>query len=110
MKIGLMLTEETGGKELGLIEFDPSGMLLLHGFQGGVHVNALKAVVSLLEKNVLQEPLYKKYAEILKQQGSLSVDILLKEAESSAEVINNLVPVPQINGVNYRAISVRSSQ
>jgi hypothetical protein len=90
MTIGLLLTEEKSWKEMGLIEFDPSGVLILRGFEGGVHVNALNAVIRLLEGKGLNEPLYEKYADILKREGSLSADLLQKEAELYADVINRL--------------------
>ncbi len=109
MKIGLLLKEEKSGKELGLIEFDPTGMLVTRGFAGEVHVIALNAVVHLLEENGLQEPLYKKYEDVLKQQSSLSEELLQREAEHYAGVINRLVPAPQINGREYRASAVRYS-
>jgi hypothetical protein len=109
MKIGLLLKEEKSGKPLGLIEFDAMGMLILRGFKGEVHVNALNCVLGLLEKNGLNEPLYKKYAYILKKQSSLSEEILQREATFYAELINHLIPAPQIIDQNYRTIVVRYS-
>jgi hypothetical protein len=107
MKIGLLLTEIGSGRDLGLIEFDSSGILILRAFKDGVHVNALHAVIRLLEKNGLDEPIYKKYGDILKEKQWLPVEILEKEAAFYADVLNKMFPPPCLDGRNYRASTVR---
>jgi hypothetical protein len=66
-------------------------MLVTRSFAGEVHVTALNAVIHLLEENGLQEPLYKKYEDVLKQTSTLSEELLQKEAEHYAGVINQLM-------------------
>jgi len=37
MQIGILLTDKTSSEYIALIEFDPSGMLIMKAFQNTVH-------------------------------------------------------------------------
>jgi hypothetical protein len=84
-KIGVLLTDRASGGRIGIIEFDPSGMLVSHVFPGTVHAFALNPVI-----RILKEPLYVKYAKLVKKKPKLPADILEHEAKLFAEKINGL--------------------
>jgi hypothetical protein len=94
LKVGILLTttEEAGKKQVGIIEFDPTGVLVFHMIQKGLHVFALKPVERLLEENGLEMPLYVKYDNLLKQQHEISQAILEKEASYHADILNRIEP------------------
>jgi hypothetical protein len=104
--IGLLLSEKHSGKQIGMIEFTPSGVLVFHVIQQGLHVFALKPIERILMENGLQEPLYVKYADLLKRQSELPSDILEQEASFYAEVLNQLEPPPQVRGKTIQAAMV----
>jgi hypothetical protein len=98
-----LLSEETSGKEVGLIEFTPSGFLALHYYQGP-DVFALKPIERLLiEHGLGEEPLYVKYAQVLNQEPELPPTILKKEATFYSDFVNGLVPRCKVRGKTVRA-------
>ena len=50
MQIGILLTDKTSSEYVGLIEFDPSGMLIMKAFQNTVNVYALNFIPDLILK------------------------------------------------------------
>jgi len=50
VKIGILLTDKTSSEYVGLIEFDPSGMLIMKAFQNMVHAFALNFIPGLILK------------------------------------------------------------
>ncbi len=101
--IGILLREEKGGKEIGLIEFTPSGTLALHYYLEQ-DVFALKPIERLLIENGLgEEPLYVKYAEVLKCESELPPKILKQEASFYADLLNGLEPPCKVRGKTVRA-------
>jgi hypothetical protein len=71
-KIGVLLTDRGSGVRIGVIEFDPSGMLVSHVFPDTVHAFALNPII-----RTLKEPLYVKHAELMKMKRKLPADILV---------------------------------
>jgi hypothetical protein len=84
-KIGVLLTDRASGGRIGVIEFDPSGMLVSHVFPDTVHPFALNPVI-----RTLKEPLYVKYAELMKKKRELPADIIEHEAKLFVEKINGV--------------------
>jgi len=103
MRIVILIRERATGRELGVIFFEPDGMLITRAFEGGVHVRALGAVVKAMEGLGLDVPLYRKYAEELKAAPALPADILEREAAHYAEALNRLDPPLELGGVEIKA-------
>jgi len=85
-KIGVLLTSKEDGGQVAVIEFGPDGMLVNSIIKPGVHVFALRSVMSLLDEKGFQA-LYKKYETQL-ADGNISREILRSEAEACAKIIN----------------------
>ena len=93
MKIGILLTtEEDRKKQIGIVEFAPTGMLVFQVIQKGLHVFELKAVERCFKENGLDGPLYVKYDNFLKQQHEIPQNILEEEANYYTEVLNRVEP------------------
>lgn len=107
LKVGILLTTEDGKKQIGIIEFSPTGMLIFHVIGEGLHVFALKPVEKCLKENGLEMPLYVKYANLLKQQRELPPDIIEKEAVYYTEVLNRLEPPVTIREQKIKAVVMR---
>lgn len=105
MQIGILLTDKTSSEYVGLIEFDPSGMLIMKAFQNTVHAFALNFIPSL----ILKEPLYIKHAELLKGKSTLPIDILEQEARFCADALNQLKKLLTVGKYTLKADSVRYS-
>lgn len=102
-QIGILLSEAKSGKEVGFIEFTPSGVLALHYFQGR-DVFALKPIERLLIENGLgKEPLYVKYAELLEREPELPPRILKQEASYYADFLNQVEPPGMVRGKTVKA-------
>jgi hypothetical protein len=102
-QIGILLSEEWSGEEIGLIEFTPSGVLALYFFQGP-DVFALKPIERLLiEHGLGEEPLYVKYGEVLQREPELPPSILKREARYYADFVNGLRPRCKVRGRTVRA-------
>ena len=84
--IAILLTEYTSGKQIGLIKFDPSGILVYQMIVGGLHPYALKPLQRFLSEE-LKQPLYEKYAAFLQQNAKLTLQILEEEANTCAGLI-----------------------
>jgi hypothetical protein len=85
LKYCVLLSDRTSGESVGVIEFDPSGMLISHVFENTVHVNALNPIL-----RIMKEPLYVKHSILLNDKSTLSPEILEIEAGLFAEAINQL--------------------
>ena len=83
VKIGVLLTNRTTGEKIGVIEFEPSGILITHVFRSTVHVFTLTPLVQ-----ILREPLYVKHSLLMKKCTRLPVDILQREAGLFADELN----------------------
>jgi hypothetical protein len=86
-KLGVLLKSKESGEQIGILEFDPSGMLMCQMIKSGLHVFSLRSVIHILEvKDPL--PVYKKYASQKDEKGHLPREILRKEAASYAKILN----------------------
>ena len=84
--IGVLLKSKESGEQIGVLKFEPDGMLVNTMIKPGLHVFVLRSVMKLLnEKAPL--PIYKKYEGRI-EKGNLPREILLKEAASYAKIIN----------------------
>lgn len=86
--IGILILERESGRQVGLIEFQRSGMLGFQVLQRGLHVFALKPIEGVLSETAFGEPLYVKYAALLKRRDGLGRTVLLREARRGANAIN----------------------
>ena len=101
-RIGILLCQRDSDRQIGLIEFRPEGVLEFHILRSGLHVFALKPVERVL-REFYQEPLYRKYAALIKRKGRLSIAILKREAMSGAAVLNRAKPTLSIRNTHVRA-------
>jgi hypothetical protein len=86
-KIGVLLKSKESGEQIGVLEFDLSGMLMCQMIKKGLHVFALRSVIHILnEKDPL--PIYRKYADQKDEEGHIPREILRKEAASYAKILN----------------------
>ena len=106
MSVGILFTETSNGQRVAVIEIDASGMLVLRAFRGGPHPYALRSLESELAAHGMTMPLYRKYADILKQQGKLPVEIRRREAEHYAEILNAITPAIEMGGRTVKAQAV----
>jgi hypothetical protein len=100
-KIGMLLKSKKEGEQVAVIEFGLDGMLICQMIKSGLHVFALRSVMKILKEKA-PLPIYKKYASQKDENGNLSIDILRKEAESYAKIINE-------SGMTIAGISVTAS-
>jgi len=86
-KLGVLLKSRDGGEQIGVLEFEPDGMLICSIIKKGLHVFAIRSVTNLLEEKA-PLPLYKKYEAQKDDAGNLPREILREEAEAYAQMIN----------------------
>lgn len=82
-KIGVLISSKETNEQLGIIEFDPSGLLIGSAIKGGMHPYALKQFTSLLD-----QPLHVKHKDVISRDKVLSRELLIAEAEDLAVRIN----------------------
>ena len=102
-KIGVLLTDVTDGKQVVLVEFDGSGMLVMNNLQADIVWQAMRSLERHVVEGVGNEPLYQKYADLLKQTPTLPDDILEKEAAAYAEAVNRADPPCRVNQYSVKA-------
>jgi hypothetical protein len=95
-EIGVLLLDNDTAAQIGLIKFDPSGVLVYQTIKTGLHVYAFKPINKLLSEEWLKEPLYIKHAELLAENPKLPNDVLEQEADSCAEFLNSLANQPTL--------------
>ena len=86
-KLGVLLKSKESGEQIGILAFDPSGMLMCQMIKSGLHVFALRSVMQILKEKA-PLPIYRKYEDQKDEKGNLPRDILLSEAASYAKFIN----------------------
>ena len=106
--IGILLTDRSNDDQVAMIEFTPVGLLRFQTIAEGVHVFALKPIEGILSENGLKVPLYKKHASLLRR-GKLPLEILEREAEFYADVLNHQQPPLSIGGKTIKATMVQFS-
>lgn len=82
-KIGVLISSLENKEDLGIMEFDASGMLICSTYTAGIHPFALKQFL-----NMLDQPLYVKHAAVISQHKVLPRELLITEAEDLAARIN----------------------
>lgn len=87
-KTGVLLRSKESGEQVGVIEFEPDGMLICSIIKPGLHVFAIRSVTNLLDEKESQ-PLYKKYEARKDDAGNLPREILRSEAYAYAKIIND---------------------
>lgn len=102
-KIGVLLKDRVSGEQIGVIEFDPSGVLVYQIIMTGLHVFAFKPINKLLSEEWIKEPLYIKHAKLLAENPKLPNDILEQEAISCAEFLNALANPLTLGGYIVKA-------
>lgn len=97
LKIGVLLIAKENDEQVGVFEFDPSGMLISRIIKRGMNAYALKPLLDLMS-----EPLYQKHAAVIEEMGNLPEKVLYKEAEAFAGKINEA-------GIEVSGISVKAT-
>ena len=87
-KLGVLLKSKESGEQIGILAFDPSGMLMCQMIKSGLHVFALRSVMQILKEKA-PLPIYRKYEDQKDEKGHLPREILLSEAASYAKFIND---------------------
>ncbi len=105
--VGILLYERRSGNQVGLVEFHPSGVLAFRVLQPGLHYFALKPIERRLSDTVLRHPLYIKYAQAIRQEGSLERSILKREARLCAAALNRSRPTLQVGNTRVSAYMVQ---
>ena len=100
-EIGVLLLANNDDTQMGVVVLDPGGMLVFRVIKTGLHYFAMKPIARYFEVDYTGEDLWKKYANILDQEGRIPDDILLQEARSLAEAMNS-------HGVSFAGMSVYS--
>jgi hypothetical protein len=106
-KNGVLLVDIASGSQIGVIKFDPSGMLVYQIIQSGVPWFAFKPIEDLLSAEWMTMPLYKKHAELLDKNKKLPDDILVQEANSCADFLNSLANSLMLGGYIVKAQMVK---
>jgi hypothetical protein len=83
-RYAVLITQKENSEPLGVLELDPTGMVITAAFAGGIHPNSLKSVVDEL----LDQPLYAKYAELLSRVKVLPAEVLKAESDRLAGLVN----------------------
>lgn len=86
-KLGVLLKSKESGEQIGVLEFDPSGMLMCQMIKSGLHVFALRSVMQILKEEA-PLPVYKKYEDQKDGNGHIPRETLRKEAASYAKILN----------------------
>lgn len=110
-ELGILLTDNETEDQIGLIKFDPSGMLVYQIIKTGLHVYAFKPINKLLSEQWLKEPLYIKHAKLMDENKKLPDEILEEEAKACADFLNSLEESPALGGhvVKAQVVRVRTS-
>jgi hypothetical protein len=102
-EIGVLLVDKKSRVPVGLIKFDPSGVLVYQNIKTGLQVFAFKPIHKLLSAQWLKEPLYKKYADSLDENKMLPQRILIEAANSCADFLNALESPLMVDGSVVKA-------
>lgn len=88
-KYGIFLKNRDDNKRAGMIEIDPTGILVVCGGDEEWNYGIYKCFISRLEKIALPVPLKRKYSEELTADGKLPQYAQVIEAWEIAAAINN---------------------
>ena len=83
-RYGVLISEKETSKSLGVIELDPSGMMITAAFEGGPNPHSMGKFAD----HLLDQPIYKKYADVLARDKVLSPDLMMTETQLIAGLIN----------------------
>jgi hypothetical protein len=100
-KYGVLISNKVTGELLAVLELDPSGMLISSSFTTRIHPYSLGKIAGRL----LDQPIYKKYADVLARDKVLSPKLMKTETLCIADLINGKAMT--LGGV---PISARSAQ
>ena len=81
---GVLISDKGTGEQLAVLELNPSGVLVAGSFTKSVHPYSLRKIVDLID-----QPIYKKYADVLVRDKALSPELMRFETQHLAELINN---------------------
>ena len=85
IQCAVLILDQKTSEHLAVLELKPSGMLVTSTFRGGIHPYALKPLVDAL----LDEPIYKKYADVLERDRVLPLELMRFETDRLAGLIND---------------------
>lgn len=105
--IGVLFIDKASEVQIGVIKFDPSGLLAYQMIQSGIHVFAFNSIDRLIDQWA-KEPLYKKHAKSLGRNSKLPDKILEQEANSCADFLNSLASPLKLGGYAVKAQMVHS--
>jgi hypothetical protein len=81
-KMGVLISSRENDEKLGIMEFDPTGMLIC-STKAVMHPFALKTFLKMLD-----QPLYVKHADNISRDKVLSRELLITESQDLAARIN----------------------
>ena len=86
-KIVILFIDQDSDEEIGLIEFDPSGKLIIRSIKKGLHHSAMEPVF-LVTEQLIVAPLNKKYPMILEKRTEFPDCLLEMEAIRCVSLLN----------------------
>lgn len=81
---GVLISNKRTGEQLAVLELDPSGMLITSSFTEKIPPISLPHFVD----RFLDQPIYKKYVEVLTHDKVLSAELMENEIKYMVELIN----------------------
>ena len=114
IQCAVLISNQKTGDYLAVLVLEPSGMLVTSTFRGGIHPYALKPLIGAL----LDEPIYKKYADVLAQTKVLPLELMRFETGRLVDLINGrsmtlggvLVSARAVEREDYHDESVNDSE
>ncbi len=82
-RYGILISDKETHEQLAVLELDPSGMLVSSSLTKKIHPYSLRSFVNLID-----QPIYKKYAEVLAREKVLPLELMMTETQLIADLIN----------------------
>ena len=102
IKYGVLISNMVTGELLAVLELDPSGMLITSSFTNRIQPYSLGKIANRL----LDQPIYKKYADLLARGKVLSPKLMKTETQCIADLINGKAMT--LGGVSVVACSAQA--
>ena len=81
---GVLISNKDTGEALAVLVLDPSGMLVASSLTKMIHPFSVMKFID----RVLDQPVYRKHAEVLARDKALSPELMKAETECIADLIN----------------------
>ena len=82
---GVLISNRDTGEDLAVLVLDPSGMLVASSLTKKIHPYSVMKFID----RVLDQPVYRKHADVLARDKALSPELTKAETECIADLIND---------------------